>query len=182
MRVWGRSRTERHSPFYVLDAPKRRVHDTLLVVTDEEIESLLRDPKVPVGRIPSKFREKGAHREVDVLLKGISGNDYTLLLRQSRELYHDFSCGLRLTRRGAEDFILLRLNGNSHAHINHIEKQRFCGRFHVHRATARYFLRGKAEHYAEVTEQYENLDGALAHMLDLAAITGIPSSLRIPFP
>lgn len=63
-------------------------------------------------------------------------------------------------------FKLMRCNGLSHQHRNPIEGQEVFFDYHVHVATERYQLRGSSEeHYAEPTNAYMDLRGAIGHLL-----------------
>ena len=137
--------------------------------TDGEIAALIGERK----RLPAGWRErmrprpKRGHREADLRVDGDSGSEFRLITRQSAHASLDFSVilGVRVPRSNLI-FRLLRYNGRSHRHTNAIEGDGFYD-FHIHRATERYQERGaKEESYAETTERYRDLDGALDCMIE----------------
>ncbi len=63
-------------------------------------------------------------------------------------------------------FILRRYNGCNHEHTNKIEAETITG-FHIHIATERYQkYKQKAEGYAQKTDRYNNVNGALQCLLE----------------
>ena len=69
---------------------------------------------------------------------------------------------------------LVRYNGSSHAHRNKIEGEAVDFICHIHKATERYIKAGmKAESYAEKTELYSTLEGALHQLMLDCNISGI---------
>jgi len=62
-------------------------------------------------------------------------------------------------------FRLRRYNGRSHQHTNRIEGNTFYD-FHIHMATERYQVAGYEEyHYAETTDRFADLGGAIRCMI-----------------
>lgn len=149
-------------------------------LTDPIIEALLEMRKYADG--PSRRpKEKPGHIQTDTPLRGEDGTRFCLYTRQSQKLQDDFSCGLRLERPGAEPITLVRYNGASHAHRNHLEGTRFVGQHHIHRATERYIAAGhEPEGFAQPTDRYTTLDGALWHLVRDCNIAGIPTTPEQP--
>ena len=74
-------------------------------------------------------------------------------------------------------FRLRRYNGKSHEHTNHIQDVSFYD-FHIHYATERYQERGTREDtYAEPTDRYGDLQGALRCLIHDASLE-IPPELQ----
>ncbi len=123
----------------------------------------------------SRSRAKGKHIERDFQVGSSDGkHEFVVFTRQSTLIPASFSAGLRWRSKTGEEVILLRCNGPDHEHFNPLEKARFAGHCHIHRTTERYLALGrKAEAYAEVTDAYQSLAGALHHLTQLANIHGI---------
>ncbi len=109
-----------------------------------------------------RLRPKQGHRERDLDITGVDGNQFRLILHQSMINHLDFS--VILATRVAQSslvFRLLRYNGKSHRHTNSIEGNTFYD-YHIHRATERYQEGGAREDaYAETTDRYSDFAGAL---------------------
>jgi hypothetical protein len=70
--------------------------------------------------------------------------------------------------------MLMRCNGNDHLHPNALEHELLEFRCHVHVATERYIQANrKTEGYAQVSEAYHSLEGALHHLVQQAHIEGL---------
>lgn len=141
-----------------------------MIVSDEQIEELVAEPKPSVGLaslLPQTV--KGKHREARIDVVGDSGSSFRLLVRQAILDPDDFSVILGYEPPSSTAiFRLRRHNGSSHDHPNQIERTLVTG-FHVHIATERYQAAGfKEDGYAEATNSYSDLPGAIRHMLDVA--------------
>lgn len=139
-------------------------------LSDVEIAALLADPKPTLSLADLVPRQvKRGHRVQEKEVEGQSGAKFHLIVRQNVKVPTDFSVILAyampsLHRR----FRLRRHNGSSHRHPNKIEGNVVEGP-HVHIATQRYQEAGfKEDAYAEVTDRYTDLSGAINHMLDVA--------------
>jgi predicted ATPase len=76
--------------------------------------------------------------------------------------------------RSGEDVMLMRCNGNDHLHPNRLEGEAIRDQCHVHLATERYILAGlRVEGYAQPSENYQTLDGALHELAHRANISGL---------
>jgi len=92
----------------------------------------------------------------------------------------DFSCGIRWLAPSGETLTLKRYNGPSHNHKNQIEKTILGPVCHVHIATERYIQANrKAEGFAETTDRYHTVDGALHCLVKDCEISGILTSRDI---
>jgi hypothetical protein len=137
--------------------------------TDDEISALLSEskplPNDPRSK-PIRWREKRGHSESSFTVLGVDGHEFRVLLRQSRENPLDFSVILTVARKdSAVEFRLRRYNGKGHEHGNKIEHITFYD-FHIHTATAKYQgLDRKEDSYAEPTDRYSDIGGALDCLL-----------------
>lgn len=143
-------------------------------LSQADIDALITCPKRVINP-SSRSKAEGKHIRRDYQVASLDGrHDFVLFTRQSTIIVESFSAGLRWRSKTGEEVILMRCNGPDHAHGNAIERARFEFRRHVHRATERYLAAGrKAESFAEVTEAYSTLEGALHHLLQLTSISGL---------
>ena len=86
----------------------------------------------------------------------------------------DFSCGISWLAPNGESFTFKRYNGPSHNHPNHLERSKLGYACHIHTATEKYIKANrKAEGFAEVTNCYNSLKGALHSLVTDCNISGI---------
>ena len=139
-----------------------------------EIDELIACPK-RVTNPSSRPKTEGKHIRRDYQVASLDDrHQFVLFTRQSTMIPESFSAGLRWRSKTGEEVILMRCNGADHPHSNFIERNRFELRRHVHRATERYLAAGrKVESFAEVTDDYQTLEGALHHLLKLTSISGL---------
>jgi len=79
---------------------------------------------------------------------------------------------LALVHRGGKPLTLVRYNGSSHAH----GEIRY--RCHIHRATAEALAAGRRiDSFAEETDRYRTLEGALACLIEDCAVQGVSAKL-----
>ncbi|MBI4567382.1 MAG: hypothetical protein HY719_03200 [Planctomycetes bacterium] len=147
--------------------------------SDNEIAALVQERKpLPAGwRNRMRLRPKRGHDERDLDMTGDAGNKFRLILRQNKVNALDFSAILAVhVPQSNQLFRLRRYNGKSHEHTNHIEDSTFYD-FHVHVATERYQQLGTREDaYAEPTDRYGDLHGALRCLIDDANLDVPPES------
>ncbi len=136
--------------------------------TDEEIQNLVTEEKHFVGSIDDmlNFKESNGHKRSSVEIKRPDGSLFIIKLRQNLNNVNDFSAILAFQERGCnKSFKIRRYNGKSHEHSNKIEGDKFYT-FHIHKATQRYQDAGrKEESFAEATDRYSDLRGALKCLL-----------------
>ncbi|MCW1981604.1 MULTISPECIES: hypothetical protein [Xanthomonas] len=148
---------------------------------DVEIGRLLKVPKQVVNPKAKEKIQKGS-RQLTYDLLSNAGEHFRLIKRQNLRVDDDFSCGLLYDGPNGESMMLTRYNGSSHFHSNPLQdappSNMEC---HIHIATARYIALGrKAEHFAEKTDRYWNVDGALSALVLDCNITGLtPSQYRL---
>ncbi|MDO8895382.1 hypothetical protein [Nitrosomonas sp.] len=136
------------------------------LLSDEDIARLLALPK-RVSNPSVRWQDKPGHKQRNFK---VEGGDYSfeLYLRRSTHNLEDFSCGLKVIKPDGQPLTLLRYNGGGHIHGEIVFS---C---HIHRATQRAIEAGKkAESHAEPTQNYRTLDGALACLLEDAAVSGL---------
>ncbi len=138
------------------------------ILSDTEIMQLLKEPKPLADDFRSKIqvRPKTGHKERELDIKGINGNDFRLIVRQSAYNPLDFSVILVYRPSNSNQlFRLWRCNGKSHEHTNTIELDKFYD-FHIHQATERYQLIGAREDaYAEPTDKYSDINEAVSYII-----------------
>jgi hypothetical protein len=148
--------------------------------TDIEIADLLKESK----QLPEDYQsrlvltQKTGHKERELEITGSSGNNFILKLRQSDYNVLDFSVILGVVSKDTNTvFRLRRYNGKSHGHTNKLEGNAFYS-FHIHTATERYQdLGGKEDFFAEATDRYGDIHGAIACMLEDCGFR-LPSPLQ----
>jgi len=139
------------------------------IISDQEIENLIQEPKILPGDYHQRIqvRPKRGHKERELDIKGGSGNDFRLILRQSTFNALDFS--IILAFRPAKSNVIIRLrryNGKSHEHTNLIEDVSFY-EYHIHQATERYQLLGAREDsYAEPTDRFSDFHQAVSCLME----------------
>jgi hypothetical protein len=157
----------------------------MAVQIDElQISQLLAERKILADNYLTliQVRPKRGHSERELLVKGENGSDFSLILRQSEYNKLDFSVILAyLVPKTNVLFRLRRYNGKSHEHTNPYEGQKFFG-FHIHIATERYQQSGMREDtYAEQTNAYSDLNGAIQCMLNDCGFVLPPSAQQSLF-
>ena len=135
-----------------------------IILTDADIARLLAERKpLPADyQTRLQLRAKIGHKEREMDVTGVAGSGFQLIVRQSTINPLDFSVVLAYSiPKSSVLFRLRRYNGRSHEHTNRVEGITFYD-FHIHTATERYQEAGYAEeHYAEPTDRYADLSGAI---------------------
>jgi hypothetical protein len=143
------------------------------IYSDNDITRLLSERKPLSADFRSKIRlrEKRGHKEQELDIQGVDGNQFRLILRQSNYNTFDFSIILAYCPANTNQiFRLRRCNGKSHEHTNIIESDRFYD-FHIHTATERYQELGAREDaYAEPSKQFSDFHSALNFMMNSCAL------------
>ncbi len=146
-------------------------------LTDDKIADLLNcskrltnpqvRPKIIEGREQMNYRA--------VALDG-SSHEFEIYKRQNlREgMEDDFSCGIRWIAPNGETLTLKRYNGPNHNHPNHLERVSLGYCCHIHIATEKYIKANRnAEGFAEKTDRYSTLNGALHCLITDCKISGL---------
>jgi len=138
------------------------------IFSDQIIGQLLQENKPLPSDYQAKIqvRPKRGHKERELDIRGVNGNNFRLILRESIHNQLDFSVILAYCPSNSNAmFRLRRYNGKSHEHTNALEQTRFYD-FHIHQATERYQLMGAREDsFAEPTERYSDLHEAVLCMI-----------------
>jgi len=147
------------------------------VLTDDEIAGLLKESKpLPVNwRVRLKPLPKSGfkHLQREFQVRGVNGNAYRVVLRQSIVNILDFSVILFFQDKDGVEFRLCRYNGRHPSrHTNRLEKARghvnaiFQDQFHIHMATERYQQEGyEIDGYAEVTDRYSSFESVIGEFM-----------------
>jgi hypothetical protein len=153
----------------------------LETLTDEKIAQLLTLPK-RVENPQAREKTEGRHKRRDYRVVSEDGaHRFSLFTRQSTKIADGFSAGLLWHAKSGEDVILLRCNGSDHSHPNVIERQRIEYRCHVHVLTERYILANrKGDGFAEISDAYYTLAGALHELVHRANIQGLETENDSP--
>ncbi len=139
------------------------------ILTDREIQARILERKI----LPSDYlkrlelrKAKRGHSETELNVNGSAGSQFCIILRQSEKNALDFSLILAILPASSTTlFRLRRYNGKSHEHTNKLEHETFYG-FHIHQATERYQAAGMDEEsFAEPTDRYADLEGAIDCMI-----------------
>lgn len=148
-------------------------------LSDSDITALLAETKPLPEDYQSRLqlRPKSGHKERELDVTGAAGSDFQLIVRQSLINPLDFSVILGYLMPGSNAlFRLRRYNGRSHQHTNRIEGNSFYD-FHIHTATERYQAAGYEEdHFAEPTDRFVDLSGAIQCMLQGCAFEVPPGT------
>ena len=152
-----------------------------ITFSDHEIESLIDERKVlPIDWYSrTRLRPKRGHFERQLDVAGVYRSQFRLIFRKSRENPWDFSVILAVrVPQSSRLFRLRRYNGKSHEHTNHIEGVTFYD-YHIHFATERYQEIGAREDtFAEPTDRYSDIEGALDCLIADASFEMPPGSQR----
>ena len=143
--------------------------------TDQQIAALIKERKV----LPDNWRIQ-LDKNDSLYIIGESGNRFRIITNLNKKYPTDFSVILAVInpKTGAV-FRICRYNGMpKRLHNNKIEKQKIYG-YHIHSATERYQERGYDEEtYAEETNRYNNLEGALQCLIQDANLE-LPAQLEL---
>lgn len=149
-------------------------------VTNDKIEQLV-TMKKKVTNPNARKSDKIGHYQYNYTLKGEIGYEFQLYVRQNKLLEDDFSCGLNWLMPSGEVLTLRRYNGPSHCHKNNIEDDKLCYNTHVHKSSEKYIQANKKpDGFAEVTNKYKTLKGALHCLVNDCNISGLQTEQDLP--
>jgi hypothetical protein len=150
-----------------------------IILSDQEIEELVQERK-PLSedyRTKMQLRAKTGHKERELDVKGVGGNEFRLIFRQGTINPIDFSIILAYRPPKSNQLFRLRRYNGKHWHTNLIEERKFFD-FHVHQATTRYQEIGANEDsYAEPSDRFSDFNQALSCMLKECGFQ-LPSELQ----
>jgi len=150
------------------------------VLTDNEIADLLAAPKLVINP-RARVKEQRGSLQLNYAAQRCGETEFEVFVRQSLHDPQGFSCGLVYTPRLGERITLMRCNGGNHLHVNSLEGFESIGKCcHIHIATERYMAAGrKPDHYAEPTQLYGEVRGALRTLIEKCNIEGFPSGNKM---
>lgn len=142
-------------------------------LTDQQIQNLIVVPKMVTNtRARERINGKVITRDYELTAHG--GLSFSVFIRSMPEMADNFSTGLVWHPPGGGHVILMRCNGPSHPHKNHLEGDGFANSCHVHIATQRYIAAGRdKQSYAQMTDAYWTVDGALHELVTRCSISGL---------
>lgn len=148
------------------------------VLTDQEIEDLIQEPKPLPSNWQTRLRPRPKTRyqydERQLEIASEAGRQFRVIARRNRQNQLDFSIILLFDDADGSEYRLIRYNGKHPSrHTNRWEKDRslanaqFEPDFHIHRATERYQRDGyEIDGYAEVVSSYGDFGSAMDRFLD----------------
>lgn len=150
-----------------------------MVLSDAEIDRLIKIEKT-VTNPKARVIEKRGSEQVNYEAEANSGEKFRVFVRRNVRLPDGFSCGLLYITPSGETVTLTRYNGSDHEHSNPLEGggalPRAC---HIHRATEKYMQAGrKAEHFAETTQRYTDVSGALYELVLDCNVKGLGDNIE----
>ena len=135
------------------------------MLTDQEIQALIKSPKEIKEKVPVKgYNDINKHKRCDLTLQTSEGKSFGVFVRQNKTFIENFSIGLRYQTNDRElgSLTLVRYNGphgeTSRYQDGHYDKP------HIHRMTAAEVGSGTAhpqEKHREITNGYETFEEAL---------------------
>lgn len=135
-------------------------------LTDKEILAFKIMPKYLTKPLKQKWTINLKVKQLSIELYSGSYN-FNIYMRQAMLDEDNFSCGISLTANGNNDITLARYNGSNHVHVNKCDGRRFDFECHIHEANEKSLKASKKiENYAEPTNRYTNLQGAIQCVLD----------------
>ncbi len=149
-------------------------------LTDDKISDLINCPK-KLTNPQAKPKEKEGHQQVNFRVVALDKTDHEFEVYKRQNLREgmedDFSCGISWVAPNGETLTLKRYNGSSHNHSNRLEKVELGYNCHIHIATEKYIKANKkAEGFAEITDRYNSLDGALHCLAEDCKISNIKTT------
>ena len=137
-------------------------------MNNKEIQELISCEKTIVERPKRSFKQNGMHEENSFLLKSFDfpNMKFSVRMRKHLEFIENYSIMLASYIPELEKEIrLIRFNGpHPSMHKNNIiNNEKWDHKSHIHIATKEAIEAGfQAEHYAEITEEYQIFDDALS--------------------
>jgi hypothetical protein len=138
------------------------------IFSEQDILGFLQEkkPLPPDYRARIQIRPKLGHKEREMDIEGVNGEEFRIILRQS--IFNPIDFSVIVAYRPPKSNLLFRLrryNGKSHEHTNPIEGNTFYD-FHIHEATERYQELGAREDtYATPSDRFADFQQAISCML-----------------
>ena len=141
-------------------------------MSDTLVDRIIREPKYISSRVDLhdlSLSDKKGHLMKNVKLE-CDAYECRMMIRQTVDRPSNFSVVLVYKDSNRNDRVILRLNGNHGRHRNRIEGTIVDGP-HIHKMTERYQRRtNHPDGYAEATERYSDLDGAIEAFMEIANV------------
>lgn len=140
-------------------------------LSDDEIEELIGIAKPLPPDYRSRLRTRtrpysSQHEEAQIEVQLENTGVFRVIIRKNRVNPLDFSVILGFVPPERLRLFHLRRYNGTHRHTNKLESNQFRD-FHIHYATQRYQEAGwDIDAYAEPTDRYDTVDGALDILLD----------------
>ena len=135
------------------------------MLTDQEIQALIKSPKEIKEKVPVKgYNDINKHKRCDLTLQTSEGKSFGVFVRQNKTFIENFSIGLRYQTNDRElgSITLVRYNGphgeTSRSQNGHYDKP------HIHSMTATEMDSGSTqpqEKHREITDRYHTFEQAL---------------------
>lgn len=143
-----------------------------VIYTDTEIAALIAERKIVTQRqlrlMQSQFYYGyGSPKEIRIRVRGSAGGDFLVILNQKQSHPTRFSVILAVQPVQGGDLFRLRRYDGRHRHTNQLVESTRRNKvsfydFHIHTATERYQENDlRHDGYAEVTDRYRNIYGAV---------------------
>lgn len=147
-------------------------------MNDNDIKMLLCLPKRVINP-GARIKDQRGSRQLNYDIEGAEGQTFRLFIRQNLRIDTSFSCGLLFISPSGESLTLTRYNGSDHDHSNPLDaSEKLLMTPHIHVATERYLAASrKAEHFAEATDRYIDLIGAVRALVNDCHIDGVDFEL-----
>ena len=137
------------------------------MLTDQEIEDLIKSPKIIKERVPAKeYRQESGHQRCDLKLESTLEKEkmFSMFIRQNSTYMENFSIGLRYktTDKALGSVTLVRYNG-PHGETSRGQDGHY-NQSHIHRITATEMASGSTEPQEknrEITDRYGTLEEAI---------------------
>ena len=143
-------------------------------LNNKEILVFKNTPKYLTKPLKQKWTVNLKVKQLSIELYG-GNHHFQIYMRQAVMDEDNFSCGISLVTNGNNDITLARYNGSNHVHVNKCDGRRFDFECHIHEANENSIKTSKKiENYAESTNRYTNLQGAIQcvladfHIMDLS--------------
>lgn len=152
-----------------------------MTLSDAEIERLIALEKTVTNPKARRVDKRGSG-QINYDAQAESGERFKVYMRQNLRIPEGFSCGLLYLTPCGDSVTLARYNGADHTHTNPLDDAKpMMPACHIHRATQRYMQAGrKAEHFAQATERYTTLAGALRALAADCNILGLSDNSAGP--
>ncbi len=147
-----------------------------MVLTDQDLQDLLRLPKQIVEKTPVRgYRNEGGHKRCDLKLAAQDDETgiFSVFVRQSTQFIENFSLGLKFrpNDRRTQEFVIIRYNG-PHGEVSRHQDGHY-DKPHIHRITATEISSGSTQPRAkqrEITDRYQTYEQAIGAFFEEVSV------------